>query len=297
MTEQAGVKALGLRTLPVLFVLLWSTGFLGAKFGLPYAEPFTFLAIRMAIAAALLTTLALILRSPWPANPAKGMHIAISGVLVHAGYLGGVFNAIDLGMPAGVAALIVGLQPLLTAALSGWLLGERVLPRQWLGLVLGLIGVAMVLGNRLGAEGTSLAGALSTFWALLAITFGTIHQKRHCGDMDLITGGAIQYATSGLLLLLVALAFESMDVRWTGEFLFALTWLVLVLSVGAVGLLYTLIRRGAASRVASLFYLVPPVVAVVSYFLFGERLGGLSVLGMIAAMAGVWLVIAPVGKR
>jgi len=286
-------RRLGLRATPVLFVLLWSTGFLGAKYGLPYAEPFTFLAIRMAIASVLLASLALLLRSPWPESPGRAAHIAIAGMLIHAGYLGGVFNAIYLGMPAGIAALIVGLQPLLTAALSGWLLGERVLPRQWLGLVLGLIGIALVVANRLGGEGTSLAGTVSTFLALIAITFGTIYQKRHCGRMDLMAGGAIQYAASGLVMLLVAAGFETMAVRWTGEFLFALAWLVLVLSVGAVGLLYTLIRQGAASRVASLFYLVPPVVAIFSYFLFDEHLAALSMLGFVVAMAGVWLVIVP----
>ena len=276
--------------MPAIFVLLWSTGFLGARFGLPYAEPFTFLALRMAIATVLLLTVAVLMRSPWPRGTRQSAHIAVAGLLVHAGYLGGVFNAIHLGMPAGIAALIVGLQPLLTAALAGWLLGERVLPRQWAGLLLGLLGITLVLSDRLGTGQANLGGVVAVVTALLAITLGTLYQKRHCADMDLLTGGVIQYAATGVATLSLALLFESMAITWTGEFVFALTWLVLVLSVGAVGLLYTLIRKGAASRVASLFYLVTPVVAVLSYLLFDERLDGLDMIGMALAVIGVSMV-------
>lgn len=275
--------------LPGLFVLLWSTGFVGARFGLPYAEPFTFLTIRMAIATALLLTVALAARSPWPNGLRQTGHIAVAGLLVHAGYLGGVFYAISVGMPAGIAALIVGLQPLLTAAMAGWLLGERVVPRQWTGLMIGLIGITMVLSDRFGTGQASLEGVLATLAALLAMTFGTLYQKRQCANMDLLTGGVIQFAATGVAMLALAMSFETREVDWTGEFIFALGWLVLVLSVGAVGLLYTLIRRGAASKVASLFYLVPPVVALLSFLLFDERLDGFDLLGMGVVAIGVSL--------
>ena len=168
MTVHLDPKALGLRATPAFFVLLWSTGFLGAKYGLPYAEPFTFLAVRMAIAALLLTALALLMKTPWPSSPVLAGHIAVSGILVHAGYLGGVFNAISLAMPAGIAALIVGMQPLLTAGLSGWLLGENIGLRQWLGLLLGFAGTCLVVLNQFGTTGASFAGIVSTLVALLA---------------------------------------------------------------------------------------------------------------------------------
>jgi drug/metabolite transporter (DMT)-like permease len=275
--------------MPGLFVLLWSTGFIGARFGLPYAEPFTFLTIRMAIATVLLVSVALFARSPWPRGWRQAGHIAVAGLLVHAGYLGGVFYAISVGMPAGIAALIVGLQPLLTAAMAGWLLGERVLARQWAGLVIGLIGITMVLSDRFGTGQASLEGVLATLTALLAITFGTLYQKRRCANMDLLTGGVVQFAATGIAMLALAVIFETCRVSWTAEFVFALSWLVLVLSVGAVGLLYTLIRRGAASKVASLFYLVPPVVALLSFLLFDERLDRFDLLGMGVVVLGVSL--------
>lgn len=276
---------------PALFVLLWSTGFIGAKLGLPHAEPFTFLAVRMVIAGALLLAFALVSGAPWPANAAAAGRIAIAGLLVHAVYLGGVFYAIAHGLPAGIAALIVGIQPLLTAALAARLLGERVTRAQWFGLALGLAGVAMVVGGRGGAGvgQVSAGGIVAILAALFGITLGTLYQKRHCAGMDLRSGGVIQYGATALALGALAFGFETRHIEWTGEFVFALAWLVLVLSVGAVGLLYTLIRRGEAARVASLFYLTPPVTAVMAWGLFDERLGALSLAGMAVVMAGVVL--------
>lgn len=280
---------------PALFVVLWSTGFIGAKFGLPYTEPFTFLAVRLLIAAGLLSLLAWSMRAPWPREPRLIAHITVAGLLVHAGYLGGVFYAIAQGMSAGVVSIIVAVQPLLTAGLAGRLLGERVGPQQWFGLVLGLLGVLLVVWSRLSNEG-SLQALTAALIALLAITAGTLYQKRFCPDSDIRTAGTIQYGSSGLVLLLLAAATESMHIRWTGEFLFALAWLVLVLSVGAVGLLFTLIRHGAASRVASLFYLAPPMTAMFGYLLFRETLSPAALLGLVVVMAGVLLVNLP-GSR
>lgn len=276
---------------PALFVLLWSTGFIGAKLGLPHAEPFTFLAVRMVIAGALLLAFALVSGAPWPANAAAAGRIAIAGLLVHAVYLGGVFYAIAHGLPAGIAALIVGIQPLLTAALAARLLGERVTRAQWFGLALGLAGVAMVVGGRGGAGvgQVSAGGIVAILAALFGITLGTLYQKRHCAGMDLRSGGVIQYGATALALGALAFGCETRHIEWAGEFVFALAWLVLVLSVGAVGLLYTLIRRGEAARVASLFYLTPPVTAVMAWGLFDERLGALSLAGMVVVMAGVVL--------
>lgn len=290
--QQPVVERLWLLAMPVLFVVLWSTGFVGAKLGLPYAEPFTFLGVRLLIASGLLLLVALLMRAPWPRSPRLVLHTAAAGLLVHAAYLSGVFIAIEQGLSAGVTSIIVAVQPLLTAALAGRLLGERVGPWQWLGLALGLSGVLLVVWSKLSGEG-SLAGVAAALVALLAITAGTLYQKRYCPDSDIRTAGAIQYAASGLLLLTLAAATETMQIHWTGEFVFALVWLVLVLSVGAVGLLFALIRRGAASRVASLFYLAPPVTAVFGYLLFGETLDRLALLGLVVVVVGVALVNLP----
>lgn len=275
---------------PIAFVGLWSTGFIGAKYGLPYAEPLTFLLVRLSLVAALLSLLALAMRAPWPRRAADAGHIAVAGLLVHGVYLGGVFAAIDQGLPAGVTALIVGLQPLLTATLAGPLLGERVTPRQWAGFVLGLCGVLLVTWEKLvlgAGQATSLGLAL---FALLGITLGTLYQKRFCSAMDLRTGTAIQYAATSVPLAAVALATETMEIDWTGDFIFALAWLGLALSVGAIFLLFLLIRHGAAAKVASLFYLVPPVTALIAWLMFDERLGVPALAGMAVAAAGVSLV-------
>lgn len=290
MNPSPSGRGIWLTATPVLFVVLWSTGFIGAKLGLPYAEPFTFLGIRMVIATGLLGAFALATRAPWPRSWRKVGHIAVAGLLVHALYLGGVFTAIQAGLAAGVAALIVGVQPLLTAVIAGWFLKEQVTARQWLGLVLGLLGIVLVVSSKLTEGTTTLFGIGCALLALLAITLGTLYQKRFCAHMDLRSGGAIQYAVTTIAMLAMAFTFESMQVTWTGEFIFALSWLVLVLSVGAVGLLYTLIRQGAAARVASLFYLTPPLTAVLGYLLFGEALGMIALAGMVLALIGVVLV-------
>jgi drug/metabolite transporter (DMT)-like permease len=285
---------------PVLFVALWSTGFVGAKYGLPDAEPFTFLLIRLSIAAALLGLIAAVTRAPWPRSRRAWRHAAVAGLLLHGGYLGGVFYAVDHGVPAGIAAVIVSLQPVITSALVPRLLGDLVGRRAWMGLLLGLAGVALVVvpdavGSASGA--LPVAGVVACVIALAATTAGTLYQKRHGPEVPLLSGAAAQYAACSVVLLGLATATETMDVRWTGAFVASLAWLILALSVGAVLLLLTLLRRGSAVRVSSLFYLVPPATALEAYVLLGERLSAPQLLGMLLAVCGVALVMAaPAGR-
>ncbi|MFZ5547131.1 MAG: DMT family transporter [Pseudomonadota bacterium] len=280
------------RLYPLLFVGLWSTGFIGAKFGLPDAEPLTFLSVRYLAVLVLMAGIAWLTKAPWPPTARAWLHIGVSGLLIHAVYLGGVFMAIAHGLSAGVTALVVGLQPVLTALGAAWLLGEQVPRRQWLGLGLGFVGVGMVVAHKVvGAE----AGAawapllLPAVVALLGITAGTLYQKRFCPAFDLRTGSVVQFLPSLLVTGAAAWATETMQVRWTPAFGFALGWLVFVLSLGAVSLLNLLIRRGSAVNVASLFYLTPPTTALIAWALFGETLAGLSLAGMGVAVYGVWL--------
>jgi len=274
---------------PALFVVLWSTGFIGARLGLPHAGPLTFLTLRYGLAAALLVLIALATRAPWPRRAGEIGHYAVAGLLVHGVYLGGVFIGISLGVEAGVSALIVGLQPLLTAALAGLLLRERVTLRQWAGLALGLLGVALILARKLGQGPGDALGSLACVAALLGITAGTLYQKRYCASMDLRTGSVIQFVAAGMATAPLALLFEDGHIDWTGEFVFALFWLVVVLSIGAISLLYLLIRRGAAAQVASLFFLVPPCTALIAWPLFGETLGLAALSGMLLTAIGVAL--------
>jgi drug/metabolite transporter (DMT)-like permease len=291
MTGKTGRQSFLLALAPGLFVLLWSTGFIGAKLGLPYAEPLSFLLIRFACVIGLLGLLALVLRRPWPHRPTQWLHIAVAGALLHGGYLSGVFLAIHTGMAAGVVALIVGIQPLLTAFLSASMVGERVSGRQWMGLVLGFGGVTLVVWDKLGFGGLSGAGFAFSTLALVSITLGTLYQKRYCADLDLWSGSVIQFVAAALVLLPFALAFETMRVAWSGQFIFALGWLIFVLSLGAISLLHLLIRRGAATRVSALFYLVPPTTALLAFLIFGEKLGLAAVAGMAIAAAGVAIAV------
>ncbi len=271
---------------PLVFVATWSTGNIFTKLGLPHAEPFTFLAIRFALATLLLGAIAMIFRAPWPASAREIGHILVAGALVYTVYLCAVFAAIAEGVATGTAALIAGLQPILTAAVVGRILGETVTPRQWIGLGLGLAGVTLVVWRKLAiAEGSDMGMALAVL-AMFGLTAGAIYQKRFCSTMDLRTGTTIQLAASALSALVLALAFETRAVAWTGEFVLALGWLIVVLTVGAYMLLFHLLAIGEASKVASLFYLTPPTTAVMGYFVFGETLGILALIGMAVAVAG-----------
>jgi drug/metabolite transporter (DMT)-like permease len=273
---------------PMLFVLLWSTGFIGARYGLPYIEPLTFLAVRMVFVVIVMTAIALIAGARWPRGAEVG-HSLAAGAMVHGLYLGGVFTAISQGVPAGISALIPGLQPILTSTIANRFMGERVSKLQWAGLVLGLVGVAMVLHDRrMVAEG-SVLGWIASFGSLIGITLGTLYQKRFCGGIDWRTGNTVQYAGAAVLFGLGAFAFETRVIHWSGDLVFALVWLVFVLSIAAVALMYWLIRRSAATGFASLFYLVPAVTALFAYGLFGEKLDALSVAGMLVCAGGVVL--------
>jgi drug/metabolite transporter (DMT)-like permease len=273
---------------PVLFVLFWSTGFIGNKFALPHAEPFTFVAIRLAFASLAITLLALAMRAPLPRGQAIP-HSIVSGVLVHGMYLTGVAVAMAQGMPAGIAALVVGLQPVLTSTLANRFLGERVSVLQWAGLLLGLGGLFLVVQAKVSG-GTTFWGWTAITASLVGITIGTLYQKRFGGGVDFLSSMPIQYASAATFAWIFAFALETRAVNWTGEFIFAVTWLVVVLSGGAIVLLYMLIRRSAATRVASLFYLTPAVTAVMSYFLFNEQLRLAAIAGMALCAAGVLLV-------
>ncbi|MBZ0333470.1 DMT family transporter [Marinobacter sp. AL4B] len=280
--------------MPAIFVWLWSTGFIGAKYGLPYAEPFTLLLYRMLSTLVVLGVIAWWLKSEWPTLDGVA-HTAITGLLVHGLYLGGVFYAIEDGMPAGVVSIIVGLQPLATAAVAVVVLREAITIRQWSGLVLGLIGVSLVILEKMGDTSQATGFPVwALLWALIAlggISFGTVYQKRYCQNVDLVPGAFIQYCAASVLFALGAFALESREVSWNMQLILATGWLVLGLSVGAILLLMQLIRRGAASNVASLFYLVPPVTALQAYILFDERLGVLALCGGLLSVLGVALVI------
>ncbi len=274
--------------LPVLFILLWSSAFISAKFGLPDAGPFSFLLTRFVIVFLLFGAIAVALRRPWPRGPMLA-DLLFVGVTMHGFYLGGVFFAIAQGMPAGLSALIVSIQPVLTAALGARLLGERPTPAQWLGIALGAVGVVLVLWPRLGGD-VPLAGLAACIVALLAITFGTIWQKRHGGGMDLLSGNAIQALAAALFYGVIVLIVEPYRVEWTVEFSLALGWLIFAVSLGAVSILMVLIKRGSAAATTSLFFLVPPASAIMAWMAFGEELGPLGLVGLGITTAGVWLV-------
>ena len=275
---------------PASFVLIWSTGFFISKLGLAYAPPFTILFLRFAVAALLMAATALALGSSWPRNRRQALHVAVVGVLLQTVYLGGSYSAMAAGLPAGIAALIVGLQPILIACVVGPILGERVSPRHWLGLALGFAGVALVLWDKLSLAGLESWGVALALGALVGITAATLYQKRFCGAVDLITGTAIQYTAAAVTTLPMAAALGFGPVHWNGALVFSLVWLTLMLSIGAVTLLLWLIRRGAASKVASLFFLTPPAAALGSYLLLGETLAAPALLGMGLTAVGVALV-------
>jgi drug/metabolite transporter (DMT)-like permease len=284
------------RLAPYLFIFIWSSGYLVAKYGLPYAEPLTFLSVRYLCVIAMMLLLALGAGAPWPASPSQLFHIALAGVLMQAGYLGGVWCAIKLGMPAGVAALIVNTQPILTALFSRSI-GERVAVRQWLGLVLGLAGVALVLSNKITTSGLSVDAIGLALLALASMTIGLLYQKRYCPAFDARTGQVVQFTAALVVTLPLALVFEENTVIWSTEFIAALTWSVLVLSGIGISLLFVMIRHGAATKVTSYMYLVPPVTSLMAWLLFGESFGPLALCGMLITVAAVALVVHPAPQR
>lgn len=275
---------------PLVFVLLWSTGHIATRLGVPYIEPFRFLAIRFALSTVVVALIAGAVGARWPRSIREAGRLVTAGLLVHALYLGGVFLSIDLGLPAGSLAVVTGLQPLVTGFLAGWLLSETVTARQWAGLAMGFAGVALVVWEKAAFEGVPAGAFAAAFGALFAITIGTIYQKRFCAGADLLAGNAIQLGVSAVLLGAATLAFETGATDWTGDLVFAIGWQVIVLSAFSFVLFYWLLRQSAATRVTGLFYLMAPSTAVQGYLLFDERFGTVGLAGMAVAVAGFWLV-------
>ena len=280
---------------PGLFVLLWSTGFIGVKYGVPYAPPFYFLAIRMAIAALLLFIAISFLRKSQPITRSIIWPSTMIGLTLHGAYLGGCFFAVSRGMPAGVAALIVSLQPVLVSLFAAKYLNEPLSARAVFGLILGLIGLVVVLLPRISTTATntiSLVAIGASAIGLLGGTAGTILQKKYGGVIPTLAGTSIQYAATAVVLLTLALIFEKPEIQWTAKFVGALTWLVLALSFGAILLLFFLLSHGSAASVSSLYYLVPAATAIEAYFFFDEHISPVSLLGTFITVVGVWLVVS-----
>jgi len=279
------------RFAPVLFVLLWSTGFVGAKYGLPYADPFIFLSVRVLIAGLILFAVAAVIKSPIAIGVSAITRSSLIGFFLHACYLGGVFYSISKGLPAGVAAVVTSLQPVLVSVLAVRVLGEQLRFKQVVGLLLGLIGVVLVLGPSFEQD-IPVSGVIGILVALIGSTAATLLQKKIGADVPLIAGTAYQYLASGFVLALAAIATGGTRIEWSGQFIVAFVWLIAVLSVGAILLLLWLLNSGSAASVSSLLYLVPPATALEAFLLFGEKVNTQGFLGIGITALGVWLVIA-----
>jgi len=278
------------RAIPAVFVAVWSTGFIVARYGMPHAPPMTFLAMRYALSIACFLPWIVLARVPWPKGRLAFAHLAVTGLLMQGGYLGGVWAAVKGGMGAGLIALVVGLQPLLTAT---WISarGGYVTRLQWVGLALGLGGLVLVVSHKLETGHEASLGSLALgILALASITCGTLYQKRHVAPCDVRTASTVQLAAALLATLPLALL-EVETVRWNAELVGALAWSVLVLTLGGSSLLYLLIQRGAATAVTSLMYLVPPCTALMAWLLFGESITTATVVGTAMTAAGVALLV------
>lgn len=293
----APVASAWVRLMPWVFVLIWSTGFIVAKYGLPHAPPLGFLVGRYAFSIACFMVWILWSRAQWPGNAWQWWHLAVTGVLMHGCYLGGVWFAVEHGMGSGLAALIVGLQPVLTAVWVSRMMGGKVTRVQWLGLLLGLVGLLLVLGRKLmaGTE-VSVLTVSATVFALLGITAGTLYQKRFVHATDVRTANLIQLAAA-LAVTWPLSQFESEPMVWNLQLVGAMAWAVLALTLGGSSLLYLMIQRGAATAVTSLFYLVPPTTAVMAWLLFGELITLSTVLGTALTALGVALVVRQTGPK
>jgi drug/metabolite transporter (DMT)-like permease len=277
--------------MPLVFVLIWSTGFVVARYGMPHASPMSFLALRYALSAAAFLTWTSIARAAWPQGRAQWLHLAVTGLLMHAGYLGGVWAAVKLGLGAGLVALIVGLQPVLTALwLSARGSSHRVSTRQWLGLALGLAGLVLVVWPKLHLGEVQAPSLALAVLALASITAGTLYQKRWVAPCDVRSASTVQLLAAFVVTAPLALL-EPQHVELHPEFIGAMAWSVLVLTLGGSSLLYMMIQRGAATAVTSLMYLVPPCTALLAWWLFDETLGALGVAGLLLTAAGVALVL------
>jgi drug/metabolite transporter (DMT)-like permease len=277
------------RFAPALFILIWSSGYVVAKAAAPYADALTFLLWRYAGVVLLMTALALIARASWPSRRDM-LHLAVAGVGIQAIYLGGVWVAIRQGMPAGVAALIVNLQPVLTAALAVFVY-ERVSSRQWVGIALGFVGVLLVVANKLGTQGMTLTPVLLCIASLLGMTLATLYQKRFVPQFDLRTGQVVQFVAAIIATLPFALAFEQGHIEWNSQVIAAMLWSIVVLTGGGISLMFFMLREGQATRVTGLMYLVPSVTAVMAWLMFNERLTMTTIIGMAVTLLGVYFVV------
>lgn len=271
-----------------LFVLIWSTGFVIARLAMPYVEPATFLFWRFVGVLIVMACLSMVWRITWPSWP-QFKHIAIAGILLQFGYLLGVYFAVSLGMTAGLVAIIVGLQPILTAWFAAWI-SEKVTGRQWTGLAFGFAGVALVVAEKIGFNQIPLFSYVLAFAGLLSITFGTLYQKKFCPVFDLRAGSSIQFGVSAVLCFFCMYFFESGEVVLNAPVIGALLWAIFPLSIGSISLLFMMIRKGAATKVTSLLYLTPPTTAAMAWFLFDEPFTLLMGLGLLLTMTGVVLV-------
>ncbi len=280
-----------IRAMPIVFVLIWSTGFVVARYGMPHAPPLSFLAWRYALSVLAFAVWIAIARPAWPRDRTQWLHLAVTGVLIHGGYLGGVWAAIKAGISAGMVALLVGLQPVLTAIwISAGGVEHRVSPRQWIGLMFGLAGLLLVVWRKLDIGEVTGVNLVLSIFALLSITVGTLYQKRFVAPCDVRTANTVQLLAAFAVTLPLALL-EDESIRLHPELIGAMAWSVLVLTLGGSSLFYMLIQRGAATRVTSFLYLVPPCTAVLAWILFGEELSALVIAGLTLAAMGVWLVV------
>jgi len=279
-----------IRAMPLMFVVIWSTGFIVARYGMPLAPPMTFLALRYTFSILCFLLWITLARVAWPATRSQWLHLSITGILMHGCYLGGVWSAVKAGMGSGLVALIVGLQPVLTAI---WLssTGGQVTRRQWAGLIMGFTGLVLVVSHKFGAGGEATLYTLSfAIFALLSITTGTLYQKKHVESCDVRSANTVQLIAALLVTLPFSL-FETEAIQWTTEFVAAMAWSVLALTLGGSSLLYILIQRGATTAVTSLLYLVPPTTALMAWLLFSEPITTLTLLGTALTAFGVSLVV------
>jgi drug/metabolite transporter (DMT)-like permease len=276
---------------PTLFVLLWSSAFIGAKFGLPFAEPLTFMFLRFIAVSFIFLFLSFIFKASWPRSWAQLGHIAVVGLLIQALYLNSTFIALSYGSPIGIASLILGLQPALTVLLVSFVPGGRVSKIQWIGILLGLLGLTFVLYDKLSFDEAKWWSIYILGFGVCCITIGTIYQRYFCSDMNLFTGNFIQTFIGVVGTGIAAFYFESMNVIWEVEFIFALLWMILVVSLGAHTLLLFMLRKNQVAKVTSLLYLTPPTATIMAFLMFDEFLSPLAIVGMVITVFGVSLVV------
>lgn len=286
LPRSLGVNAL---FLPFLFIVMWSSGYVAGKIGLPYSGPYTLIFIRFSSAALILLAVALTTKAPWPKTLKQYGHLIMVGLLIQALQFSGLYSGLKLGVTAGVSALIVGTMPIFTALSAGYLFNEKISSRQWVGLATGLVGVGLVVSNKIGFGAASLAGYGAVVLALVGITLGSLYQKRFCVGMDLRTGGFVQLVTASVVVFVLAQHFENLQVEWTTGLILSSAWLSIVNSIGAISLLFILMRQGEASKVASLFYLIPSVTALMGFFVLGETLSSTALVGFFVTAGAVYL--------